>query len=159
MILIVLLLLLGLVILYLVGNKSVRAEIIIDSKPADVWNVLIDVESHKEWNSVLIPNNGDFVEGTRIEYQFIQDETTTSIIPSKVRNIVKNQLLNQAGGMPGILTFNHKYILEEINGNTRLIIIEQYRGIGVPFWNPAPVQKAYERLAQDLKKYMAETKG
>ena len=53
--------------------------------------------------------------------------------------------------MPFILTFNHKYTLESANDGTRLIIHEDYRGIMVPFWNPTPVEKAYERLAMDLK--------
>jgi hypothetical protein len=140
-----------LVILALTGRKSVHAEIIINSTPQKVWEVLMDKGAYKDWNTVLIPVKGELVEGEKVEYQFCQDENTKTTIPSKVKRIEEGKLLNQAGGMLGVLTYNHKYILEKVKEGTKVIIHEDYRGIGVNFWNPAPVQKAYERLCEDLK--------
>jgi hypothetical protein len=140
-----------LVVLYFLGRKSVHAEIILKAAPENVWNILMDKASYKEWNTVLIPISGDLSVGSTVEYEFHQDENTKSVIPSKVKKLMKNELLNQGGGLPGVLTYNHKYILEAHSKGTKLIIHEDYRGIGVPFWNPAPVQKAYERLCQNLK--------
>jgi hypothetical protein len=142
---------LTLAVLYLTGCKSVHSQITIKASPENVWFVLTDTEKIKEWNPVLIPVEGELKEGSTVKYEFHQDDENTSEIPAKVKQMVENKLLNQVGGMPGILTFDHQYILEAVDSGTSLIIHEDYRGIMVPFWNPAPVEKAYIRLAEALK--------
>ncbi|MCT4644409.1 MAG: SRPBCC domain-containing protein [Carboxylicivirga sp.] len=141
-----------LLILASTGRKSVHAEIIIKAKPSQVWKVLMDKAAYADWNTVLVPTEGDLIEGTTVKYMFYQDENNKSVIPSKVKKITENKLLNQGGGMTGILTYNHKYMLEEVSEGTKLIIHEDYRGVGVHFWNPSPVEKAYERLCLQIKK-------
>lgn len=158
-ILIVVILILVVVVLLIIGRKSVHAEIIINDTPAKVWSVLMDKSSYTEWNTVLIPIRGELIEGNTVQYEFIQDENNKSVIPSKVKRMTENKLLNQGGGMPGILTYNHKYILEKVESGTKVIIHEDYRGVAVPFWNPAPVEKAYERLCEDLKRRMEKLKA
>lgn len=140
-----------LIVLYLTGCKSVHSQIIIKAPPQDVWNVLTDFEKIKEWNHVLIPIEGELKEGATITYEFHQDENNMSEIPATVKQIIGNKLINQTGGMWGVLTFNHKYILDPIEDSTQVTIHEDYRGIMVPFWNPAPVEEAYKRLGQALK--------
>lgn len=139
------------IILYMIGQKSVHSESFIPATPEEVWSVLIDTQNIKTWNTILIPIDGELREGASIKYEFYQDENNRSVIPAKVRQMVENNLLNQKGGMTGILTFDHKYILEPEKGGTKVIIHEDYRGIMVPFWNPAPVEQAYTRLAEALK--------
>ena len=146
-------------VLYILGKKSVHAEIVINACPEKVWSVLMDKAVYRDWNTVLIPVKGDLKVGTKVDYDFHQDENSNYIISSKVLVIEENKLLNQGGGIPGVLTFNHKYILEKVEDKTKVIIHEDYKGIGVPFWNPAPVQKAYERLSEDLKNRVEELEG
>ena len=62
--------LLVLILLYIFGNKSVHAEIQIETAPEEVWNVLTDTERIKEWNTVLIPIEGSLEEGNTIKYKF-----------------------------------------------------------------------------------------
>lgn len=147
----VVILLLVPVILYVIGRKSVHSEITIQATPKEVWSTLTDFSGIKEWNSVLVPIEGVLKEGTTIRYEFRQDQNSSSIIPASVKKIVENRLLNQTGGMTGLLTFDHRYILEPSESGTKVIIHEEYRGIMVPFWNPAQVGDAYNRLAQALK--------
>lgn len=146
-------------VLYLLGKKSVHAAIVINASTEKVWSVLMDKSVYREWNTVLIPVKGELKEGSKVEYEFHQDENTQSVIPSKVLAIEENKLLNQGGGITGVLTYNHKYILEKTEDGTKVIIHEDYKGVGVPFWNPAPVQKAYERLCEDLKNRVEALKG
>ncbi len=151
--------LLVVLVLALIGRKSVHAEIFINAKPSQIWKVLMDKSAYKEWNTVLIPIKGNLVEGAIVDYEFYQEENNKSVIPSKVKKITENKFLNQGGGIPGVLTYNHKYILEEITEGTKVVIHEDYRGIGVHFWNPAPVEKAYERLCTNLKNRVETLKG
>ncbi|MBX2874514.1 MAG: SRPBCC domain-containing protein [Saprospiraceae bacterium] len=138
-------------ILYLLGRKSVHHEIIIQVSPEQVWTVLLDTDSYDAWNPVMKVLEGKVAEGNKVKYRFTQDAENSSEIPSKVKKIIPNQLLNQGGGMPIVLTFDHQYRLEPVEEGTRLIIHEDYRGIWVNFWNPAPVQAAYEKLCEATK--------
>lgn len=142
-------------LLYIFGKKSVHTEISIPAPSGTVWSVLTDIQNTKTWNPVLIPLEGELKEGTQIKYEFRQDENSISTIPATVKQIIDNRLLNQTGGMPGLLTFDHKYKLEPADGGTKVTIHEDYRGIMVPFWNPAPVEEAYKRLASALKDQVA----
>ena len=140
-----------LIILYFTGKKSVHHEIFINAKPEKVWAILTNTKDYDTWNPVMKLLDGEIKEGNKVKYQFTQDENTISQIPSKVKKIVPKELLNQAGGMPMILTFDHRYILEPSGNGTKLIIHEDYRGIGVNFWNPQPVEEAYKRLNHAIK--------
>ena len=147
-----LILIVALFILLLIGKKSVSTEMTINAPREKIWAVLTDISQVANWNRVPIPVNGAMIEGSTITYEFYQEEDgKVAVMDAQVSKLVPHWLINQKGGMSLILTFDHKYLLEEINGKTTVKINEQYNGIMVPFWNPAPVEKAYERLLLQLK--------
>ncbi len=149
-----------LVILYFVGRKSVHAEVVIEASPEEVWLVLTDISKIKDWNTVLIPIEGELTEGATLTYEFYQDESgDAAVMGGKVKQIIEQELINQGGGMQGILTFDHQYILTQIDGQTKVTIHEEYRGIMVPFWNPKPVGEAYERLLASLQERVMDLKN
>lgn len=141
-----------LIILYFLGRKSVHHEIIINASPEKVWSILIDTDNYDSWNPVMKLLEGEIKEGRKVKYRFTQDADNISEIPSNVKKVIPNELLNQGGGLPFILTFDHKYVLEPSGNDTKLTIHEDYRGIGVNFWNPIPVEAAYKRLNEAIKK-------
>jgi len=94
---------------------------------------------------------GEIKEGNKVKYRFTQDTDNAYEIPSNVKKVIPNKLLNQGGGLPFVLTFDHRYILEAVENGTQLTIHENYRGIGVNFWNPTPVQAAYQKLNTAIK--------
>lgn len=145
-----------LIMLYMAGRKSVHTEIIIPASPKAVWSVLTDIQDAKKWNRVLILVEGELTTGTKVKYEFRQDDNKSSVIPATVKQVIENKRLNQTGGLTGILTFNHNYILESAESGTKVIIHEDYRGVMVPFWNPAPVEEAYRKLANALKDRVVE---
>ena len=149
---IIAILIVAIIILYFTGKKSVHHEIMIQAKPEKVWQVITTTDQYNEWNPTMLVLEGKLEEGNKVKYRFTQDENNQSEIPATVKKIVPHQLLNQYGGIPLILSYNHTYSLQEENGVTKVIIHEDYRGIGVNFWNPKPVQDAYARLNQALKK-------
>lgn len=137
--------------LYVFGKKSVHSEMIIPAAKQQVWSVLTDTNNYAEWNKVLLVLDGSFEPGKFVKYAFYQDSENSYEITAKVKQMIEHEVLNQTGGTSGILTFDHRYKLEEVKEGTKVIIHEEYRGIAVPFWNPAPVEKAYERLNLQLK--------
>ncbi|UTW62468.1 SRPBCC family protein [bacterium SCSIO 12741] len=143
-----------LLILFVMGKKEVKTSIVINASTDQVWQALSSPEKIKEWNTVLIPLSGEFKEGTMVQYNFVQDENSSTQLGAKVVKIEPKRLINQEGGPVGILTFNHSYILEPDGDLCRVTIHEKYRGIMVPFWNPNAVEKAYERLLQQLKNHV-----
>ncbi|BBM88893.1 hypothetical protein COTS27_00580 [Spirochaetota bacterium] len=146
------------IVLIFTGKKSVRAEVSIESPREDVWNVLTDVSTIKEWNKVLIPIEGEIKTGNTIKYEFYQEEEDSkpAVTSAKVKQFIPLELINQTGGIPGIITFNHSYILTQKENMTTVSIYEKYTGIMVNFWNPTPVKNAYERLLISLKERVIE---
>jgi hypothetical protein len=149
---ITLILLAVLAILYFLGNKSVHHEIEINASPQKVWSVLADTDSYDSWNPVMKLLEGEIKEGNKVRYLFTQDAENSMEILSMVKKIVPNKLLNQGGGLPFVMSFDHQYILQSSGNGTKLTIHEDYSGIGVTFWNPAPVGEAYVRLSEAIKK-------
>lgn len=135
----------------LCGCGTVHTETVIPASPETVWSVLMDIPGYKEWNPVLIPLDGDFKQGKKLTYQMNQPGGKQSEVTSTVIRIEDESLLNQFGGIPGIITFNHKWILEPINGKTRVTQHEEYRGIWVWFWDYSWVEPAYQRANKALK--------
>ena len=147
-----------LLLLYLLGRKSVHTELVIPATPGEIWSVLMDVPGYKEWNPVLIPAEGELREGNKLKYRMIQPDGKESLVDSKVVKIVQRKLLNQYGGIPGLLTFDHRYILEPVKGGTLVTIHEDYRGIGVLFWNASWVEQAYQKANEALRDRVAQLK-
>lgn len=148
---IVLALLVVLIILVFTGNKSVHHEITINADPEKVWDILTNMDEYPSWNPVMELLEGTVQEGNKVKYKFTQDENTSSEIGATVLQVTPNKLLNQKGGIPLVLTFNHKYMLERTGNSTKVTIHEDYKGIGVNFWNPKSVEEAYKRLNIALK--------
>lgn len=135
----------------LFGSASVYTETIIPASPEEVWAVLTDVEEIRKWNPVLVPIVGQLQEGEKLKYRMIQPGAKESVVTAKVIKMVLNQLLNQYGGVPGVLTFNHKWILEPVEGGTKIIQREEYKGIGVWFWDYSWVETAYSNANEALR--------
>ncbi len=146
-----------LIILVFTGNKSVHHEITINAAPEKVWDILTNMDEYPNWNPVMKLLEGEVQEGNKVKYKFTQDEKSISEIDAIVVQVIPNKLLNQKGGIPLILTFNHRYVLESTGNLTKVIIHEDYKGIGVNFWNPQPVEEAYKRLNVALKNRVEQT--
>ena len=138
-------------ILYFLGNKTVSNEVSIAKRPNEVWSVLINTDAYKEWNPVMELLTGEIKEGEKVSYLFSRDKENTFTIPTRVKKVIPGKLLNQSGGTPFIITFDHKYIIEANEEGSLLKIHENYKGVYVPFWNPKPVEKAYKKLSEAIK--------
>lgn len=107
-----------LLFLYIIGRKSVHTELVIEASPQQVWAVLMDREGYKEWNQVLIPTAGEIKQGNSLTYHLIDPEGAIIALELNVKELISNKLLNQKGGVTGIFTFDHHYILEPVEKGT-----------------------------------------
>ena len=94
---------------------------------------------------------GEFEEGATLAVDMSNPDGTITPMNPVVKRLIPNERLNQCGGIPGVLTYDHTWSLESVDGGTRVVQFEKYRGIGVLFWNPASVEKAYNEANENLK--------
>ena len=133
----------AIVILALTGSKSAHAERVIPHSAEAIWAMVTDADGYEDWNPILVRAEGNFEEGTTMRYLMRTADGGTTPVESLVRRVVPEREINQFGGMRGVLTFSHTWRLEPAAGGTRVIQHEEYRGIGVWFWNPASTESAY----------------
>lgn len=148
-----------LLLIFLVsGCSSVYTEILIPAEPKEVWSVLMDEELYKDWNPTLIPIEDELKEGNELKYKMIDPNGESVEVNSNIENLVEEKELNQYGGMWGILTFDHYYVLEKVEEGTKVIQKEDYAGIGVWFWDNSWVEPAYKEVNEALKNRVEELK-
>lgn len=135
-------------------RKSVHAELVIAAEPARIWEVLVDPGSYPTWNPIFVSVEGEFHQGSTLAVVMRSPDGSATDVAPKIRKIVVNQELNQVGGLPGILTFDHTWLLEPVDGGTKITQHEEYRGIGVLFWDPSWVEDAYRTGNQALSDYL-----
>lgn len=144
------------VLLYLLGHKTVHTELVIPADSKIIWSVLTDTPKYEEWNPIMVKVQGELREGKKLINQFRQADGKEYEVKSTVRKMVPNELLNQCGGIPGVLTFDHKYVLKPVEGGTRVIQHEEYRGIGVLFWDASSMKSTYEKANEALMNRVTE---
>ncbi len=133
------------------GHKVVHTEIVIPAPPAAVWSVLTDAPRYKDWNPVFVNVEGEYREGAKLTNRVQEPSGKVSVIVSTAVRMVDQRELNQFGGIRGILTFDHKWLLEPIDSGTRVTQHEEYRGIGVWFWDASWIEPAYSRANEALR--------
>ena len=138
--------------LALLGQKKVHAELVIPASPSAVWAVLTDAPRYKEWNPVFVDVHGEYRQDEKLTYQMKDQTGKTSKVVAGVVKIEPERELNQFGGIRGIVTFDHHWFLEPVDGGTRVTQHEEYRGIYVWFWDPTWFESAYAQANEALKK-------
>ena len=140
------------------GCRSVHTELTVPASPEDIWSVLIDAPGYKEWNPVFVHVEGEYREGAKLQYQLKPPDGDQMAVPATVKKLIPRKELNQYGGIPGVLTFSHTYLLEPVDRGTRVTQKEEYRGIWAPFWDSSWVEPAYNKVNEALRDRVAELK-
>lgn len=143
----------------LLGHKIVHTEHKILAPPHAVWSVLTSPAGYADWNPIFVQVQGEYREGAKMRYRMRDQNGKESDVTSTVIKFIPNQELNQFGGVRGVLTFDHTWKLEPIEGGTRVVQHEEYRGFGVWFWDASWVQPTYAKANQALEAYVLRTLG
>ena len=65
-----------------------------------------------------------------------------------LKTLVPNRELQQGGGMPGVLTYNHSWTLQPVEGGTLVRQIDVDRGAFLWFWDTSWIEPSF-RLANE----------
>lgn len=144
-------LIIAVVLLAVLPRKSVRVELTINASPDEIWTVLTDAASYPEWNPIFVSVQGSFDEGAHLAVQMQSPDGGVTLVEPVVKKLVVGQELNQTGGITGVLTFDHTWKLDAVPDGTRVTQYEEYRGIGVLFWDPGWVEDAYQLANENLR--------
>ena len=108
---------------------------------------------------MFVDVQGEYREGGKLTYQMNDQSGKQTEVVAKVVKLEPGKELNQFGGMRGILTFDHHWLLEPVEGGTRVTQYEEYRGLWVWFWDPSWFESAYAQANEALEKRVAQMKG
>ena len=141
----------GAVLVVVIPRKSVYAELSIDAPPATVWTAIVDTGSYGEWNPIFRSVEGVFAEGERVVISMRLEDGSFTAVEATVEEVIPGRKLRQRAGIPGLLTADHQWLLEETVTGTRVVQKEEYRGAGVIFYDPSYVQVLYREGLVELK--------
>ena len=131
-------------------TKTFLVEAVIPAPARDIWDVLMDTQSYPEWNPTFVEVDGDYAEGAKVQNKVRDPSGKILEMTATVHSLAPNRELRQTGGMPGIITFDHRWILEPVEGGTKVTQQEVDRGAGLWFWNSDWIEPAYSRATEAL---------
>ena len=132
------------------SNKTYRVEQTISATPEAVWAVLMDTAAYGEWNPVFVKVEGSYAVGRTVLNTFKDPSGKLFDVTNKVEALEPNRLLRQKGGFTGMLTFDHQWLLEPVEGGTKVTQYEIDRGLYVWFWDDSWIIPKYTEVLQAL---------
>ncbi len=132
-------------------RKSFHVETVIAATPEEVWAILTDTASYPEWNPVFIEVVGAYAEGGKVQNKVRDPDGKILEMTAEIRVLRPEREIRQFGGLPGIITFDHQWILEPVPEGTRVIQHETDQGIYLWFWNSDWIEPSYQSVLTALE--------
>ena len=131
-------------------TKTFKAEITIAAPPEKVWAVLMDTQSYPDWNPTFVAVSPPYALGAKISSRVVKPDGAFIDMTPTVTALVTNRELRQSGGLPGVLTYNHAWLLAPVHGGTHVRQIDVDRGGFLWFWDTSWIEPAYQRANEAL---------
>eukprot|EP00439_Symbiodinium_sp_Y106_P089739 s1_g2275.t1 len=111
----------------------------------------MDTRSYPDWNPVFVQIDGEYVEGGRVTSHVVFPGGAVQSMDVSVDTVIAGRELRQSGGLPGVITFDHRWLLEPVEGGTKVIQHEVDRGLYLWFWDSSWILPAYQSVSDALK--------
>ena len=132
-------------------RKTFHVETVIAATPEEIWVVLTDTASYPEWNPVFVEVEGAYAEGGKVLNKVRDPDGKILEMTAEIRALRPAREIRQYGGLPGIITFDHQWILKPVPEGTRVIQHETDRGIYLWFWNSDWIEPSYQSVFTALE--------
>ena len=112
--------------------KEIKTEIIIDSKPEKVWEVLTDFENYPTWNPFIQNISGEQKVGSKLDVSIHPLEGNGMTFKPTLLKFEENREFRQVGKLlvKGIFDGEHYFVLsQEVENKTKFTHGEKFRGI------------------------------
>lgn len=122
-----------------INKKELRTEIDIGASSTEVWNILVNINSWKEWNPIISNSSGEVSVGSKLimEMKGKGDEAGPKYEPV-ITKLEEPNIFHWRAKMGFEFLFtNDKFMeLQTVGSGTKLIHREEYSGLLVPiFWD------------------------
>ena len=132
-------------------TKTFHVETTINAPAEKIWEVLTDTAAYPEWNPTFVEVDGTYSQGGKVLNK-VQDPSGAVLeMTATVAMLNPARELRQKGGVPLVITFDHRWILEPIEGGTKVTQHEVDRGLYLWFWNSDWIEPAYAKTSAALK--------
>lgn len=138
-------------------RKTFHVETVIPASPEEVWAVLMDTENYPEWNPVFVAVEGEYSLGATVKNSVRFPDGATVDMSATIRTFEEARELRQFGGTWGLMTFDHQWLLQPIEGGTRVIQHEVDRGLVLWFWNADWIEPAYQSVLDALSQRVGDS--
>ncbi len=135
--------------------KEIRTEIEIAASAQRVWGVLADFARYAEWNPFIREARGEPRVGARLEIHITTPSGAKRTYEPRVTKVEPERELRWLGKVPGFLSGEHIFTLEERNGRTVLVHREVFGGLLTSFFGKSldeDVKAGFEEMNRALKK-------
>lgn len=111
-------------------NSSIQTEILIDSSPQQVWQILTATGEYPSWNPMISRMTGELREGNVVEFTEGTGSDSMTFHP-KILRVRPAQELRWKGYVfvPGLFDGEHQFLLEKQGDRTHLIQSEEFTGL------------------------------
>lgn len=139
------------IVLALTGRKTFHVEMIVPAPPEQVWAVLMDTSAYGDWNPVFTKVEGAYRKGATVRNTVQAPDGQILNIQATVKVLNQNRELRQTGGILGFLTFDHQWLLEPVEGGTKVIQHEIDQGLYMWVWDSSWIEPSYTRVSEALR--------
>jgi hypothetical protein len=102
----------------------------INASPQHVWTILADLTSYPQWNPLFRQASGQLTAGSTVTLKTVRPGTgRVMTVKVKVLAAEPGAQLSWVSSLPGIITGEHSFTLTPVDGGTRLVQTETYRGL------------------------------
>jgi hypothetical protein len=109
--------------------RTMSAAIDIDASPEQVWAVLTDLDSYREWNPLFVEASGKVAEGQRIRLRSKHPANGRLMtVRPRITAVLPGTELRWAAGFPGLISGEHAFTLSPTDSGTRLVQSETFKG-------------------------------